>query len=258
MSRSVSCHRRPAADTLRGWHRPDRTGGGTVWVSSNPPIYATGLTTPYGPGGTFDVQLKVEAALNDDHRLPRRGVRRRDPQRPHPDRRPVTGRVRAGDLHAVRRPARAPSARRRCRGPAGVAPRSVPAASGTATDPAAGCGPSTAVVDTNAIDPITPATDAGAAGHGPSADGRDVTVTDVSRILPVNLYGSIAEIVFSLGLGGNVVGRDIATTFDAAKDLPLVTTAGIDLSAEAILELEPQRRPGRRQHRTAGGAAAAA
>jgi heme transport system substrate-binding protein len=72
-----------------------------------------------------------------------------------------------------------------------------------------------------------------------SADGRDVTVTDVSRILPVNLYGSIAEIVFSLGLGANVVGRDIATTFDAAKDLPLVTTSGTDLSAETILGLDP-------------------
>jgi len=45
--------------------------------------------------------------------------------------------------------------------------------------------------------------------------------------------------VFSLGLGANVVGRDIATTFDAAKDLPLVTTAGTDLSAEAILALNP-------------------
>ena len=31
------------------------TGGGTNWVSSDPPIYATGLTTPYGPGGTFSV-----------------------------------------------------------------------------------------------------------------------------------------------------------------------------------------------------------
>ena len=110
---------------------------------------------------------------------------------------------------------------------------------GTLTDPAAGCGPSTAVVDANALDPLTPPPSPMLPVTVRSADGRDVTVTDVSRILPVNLYGSIAEIVFSLGLGANVVGRDIATTFDAARDLPLVTTAGTDLSAETILGLDP-------------------
>ena len=56
-----------------------------------------------------------------------------------------------------------------------------------------------------------------------SADGATVTVTDASRILAVNLYGSIAEIVFSLGLGDNVVGRDTSTTFPAAAHMPLVT-----------------------------------
>jgi iron complex transport system substrate-binding protein len=71
------------------------------------------------------------------------------------------------------------------------------------------------------------------------ADGRPVTVTDVARILPVNLYGSIAEIVFSLGLGDRVIGRDTSTTFPEAIGLPLVTVNGHDLSAEAILELDP-------------------
>lgn len=72
-----------------------------------------------------------------------------------------------------------------------------------------------------------------------SADGRRVTVTDVSRILAVNLSGSIAETVFSLGLGDRVVGRDTATTFPAAADLPVVTPAGHDLSAEGVLALDP-------------------
>jgi hypothetical protein len=46
----------------------DRSGssGGSVWVSSNPPLYARGLTTPYGPGGTFKVQLRVNAMLNEN------------------------------------------------------------------------------------------------------------------------------------------------------------------------------------------------
>ncbi|NHC12745.1 heme/hemin ABC transporter substrate-binding protein [Motilibacter deserti] len=69
-----------------------------------------------------------------------------------------------------------------------------------------------------------------------SADGRKVTVEDASRIIP--LTGSIAEIVFSLGLGDNVVGRDVATTFHEAEGLPVVTHAH-DVSAEGVLALRP-------------------
>jgi cell division septation protein DedD len=36
-------------------------GGGSKWISSNPPNYGKGLTTPYGPGGTFTVTLSVVA-----------------------------------------------------------------------------------------------------------------------------------------------------------------------------------------------------
>ena len=36
-------------------------GGASYWISSNPPSYAVGLTTPYGEGGTFDKQLNVAA-----------------------------------------------------------------------------------------------------------------------------------------------------------------------------------------------------
>lgn len=69
-----------------------------------------------------------------------------------------------------------------------------------------------------------------------SADGRSVTVADVSRIVP--LWGNISEVVFDLGLGDNVVARDISTTFDAAENLPLVTRAH-DISAESVLSLRP-------------------
>ncbi len=69
-----------------------------------------------------------------------------------------------------------------------------------------------------------------------SADGRDVTVVDTSRI--VSLSGSISELVFSLGLGSQVVGRDISATFPEAKHLPVVTRAH-DVSAEAVLSLHP-------------------
>jgi hypothetical protein len=46
----------------------DRSGtsGESVWISSNPPLYARGLTTPYGKGGTFHVEMHVQAQLNDN------------------------------------------------------------------------------------------------------------------------------------------------------------------------------------------------
>ncbi|GGW80730.1 heme/hemin ABC transporter substrate-binding protein [Streptomyces lomondensis] len=69
-----------------------------------------------------------------------------------------------------------------------------------------------------------------------SSDGRKVTVEDASRILPLN--GGVAEIVFTLGLGDRVVGRDITATFAEAGKLPQVTKAH-DVSAESVLSLRP-------------------
>ncbi|MEU7516663.1 ABC transporter substrate-binding protein [Streptomyces sp. NPDC042898] len=70
----------------------------------------------------------------------------------------------------------------------------------------------------------------------PSADGRTVTVTSTDRIVP--LSGSLNEIVFTLGLGGKVVARDITATFEQAAKLPVVTRAH-DVSAESVLSLRP-------------------
>ncbi|MFG2191318.1 hemin ABC transporter substrate-binding protein [Streptomyces sp. NPDC048639] len=69
-----------------------------------------------------------------------------------------------------------------------------------------------------------------------SADGRKVTVRSAGRI--VALTGSLSEIVFTLGLGRNVVARDITTTFQQAAKLPVVTRAH-DVSAESVLSLHP-------------------
>nr|WP_198663700.1 ABC transporter substrate-binding protein [Jiangella endophytica] len=107
-----------------------------------------------------------------------------------------------------------------------------------AADPRAVLGPSTAVVDqtvTPVADDVSPALPVTVE----SCDGETVVVDDASRILAVDLYGTLAEIVFSLGLGDNVVGRDASTGFPQAADLPVVTPGGHDMSAEAILELNP-------------------
>ncbi|MFC8376073.1 hemin ABC transporter substrate-binding protein [Streptomyces albidoflavus] len=69
-----------------------------------------------------------------------------------------------------------------------------------------------------------------------SADGHTVTVEDTSRVVP--LTGSLNETVFTLGLGEQVVARDITATFEQAADLPVVTRAH-DVSAESVLSLKP-------------------
>ncbi|MDR0625853.1 MAG: hypothetical protein LBG11_01120, partial [Bifidobacteriaceae bacterium] len=100
-------------------------------------------------------------------------------------------------------------------------------------------GPSTARVVESAIEPITdnPAPDLPA--QVTDAQGSAVTITDVSRILALDIYGTTSRIVYSLGLGGNVIGRDTSSAFDEIKDLPRVTPEGNTLNAEAILELAP-------------------
>lgn len=69
------------------------------------------------------------------------------------------------------------------------------------------------------------------------ANGNDVTVTDVSRIIP--LSGDIAEIVWDLGLGGNIVAVDVSATFPPPLlALPKVGYERV-LNAEGILAMEP-------------------
>jgi len=71
------------------------------------------------------------------------------------------------------------------------------------------------------------------------AQGTEVTVTDASRILALDVHGTLARTVFELGLGDRVVGRDTSSQFAAIADRPLVTGNGHELNAEAILALDP-------------------
>lgn len=99
--------------------------------------------------------------------------------------------------------------------------------------------PTTAVVTDDTIDPVTTDATPQLPVTVESCDGAVVEVVDTSRILAVDLYGTLAEIVFSLGLGDSVVGRDTSTGFPEAADLPVVTPGAHDLNAEAILALNP-------------------
>jgi iron complex transport system substrate-binding protein len=68
-----------------------------------------------------------------------------------------------------------------------------------------------------------------AAEGGATPDGEQRIIT---------MSAGITETVFALGLGDEVVGRDLSSTLAAAADLPVVT-AGHDVSAESVLALRP-------------------
>lgn len=106
-------------------------------------------------------------------------------------------------------------------------------------DPKSYEGPSTALLSTAALSPVANNPETTLPVQVTDAQGTSVTITDVSRILPIDLYGTSSRIVFDLGLGANVVGRDVSSDFDEAKELPLVTQDGHQLNAEAILQLAP-------------------
>ena len=116
------------------------------------------------------------------------------------------------------------------------------ASGGTRSTPAASLtldGPATARVVDDDVTPIASAPTPSLPVTVDSADGERVEVTSVDRIVAVDLYGTLGEIVFSLGLGDRVVGRDSSTGFASAADVPVVTSGGHDLNAEAILDLNP-------------------
>lgn len=103
-------------------------------------------------------------------------------------------------------------------------------------------GPSTALLDSASIVPVTdsPAQSLPATVTSRDLAGdREITVFDTSRILPLDIAGSIAATVFALGFGDAVIGRDISTTFAEAADLPVVTSSGHAISSEAVLALRP-------------------
>lgn len=109
----------------------------------------------------------------------------------------------------------------------------------TLSNPAGYFGESTAIIAQEAIEPIAENPKPKLPVTVTDSQGAEVTVTDASRILTVDIYGSLSATVFGLGLGDNVVGRDTSTSFPGSEDLPLVTQNGHQLNAEAILDLAP-------------------
>ena len=234
----------------------------TVWLTSNPPDYANGKAHAYGPGGSFEVELVLNPVIDGDTdcRDVACGVTTRSDDRAPGDRSqdlvvPVTfSNGMSSDVTA---------------GPQDQATGTQPGASSSGTPlwvwlvaPAVAIGAIGAVVvlvirrraiagiatlllflisacGTSAAGDVVPS--ATPTGELPvtvrSAEGREVVVTSNTRI--VSLWGNVTEVLFALGLGDNVVGRDVTSTEPAAAAaLPEVTRAH-DVSAEGVLALNP-------------------
>lgn len=71
-----------------------------------------------------------------------------------------------------------------------------------------------------------------------SFDGADVTITDTSRIIAVDRYGTLSQIVYALGLGSKLIGRS-TVAIPAIRDVPNVAGGNGALNLEALLALRP-------------------
>jgi iron complex transport system substrate-binding protein len=99
-------------------------------------------------------------------------------------------------------------------------------------------GPRTAV-DPSELEPISDPSTPVLPVTVTDRSGVSVTVTDTSRILALDRSGTLGATVYALGQGDRLVGRDISTGIPALVNLPVVTSSGHDLNAEAILSLRP-------------------
>ncbi|XCB30171.1 ABC transporter substrate-binding protein [Arcanobacterium hippocoleae] len=70
-------------------------------------------------------------------------------------------------------------------------------------------------------------------------EGTSVTITDTSRILALDITATLSRTVIALGFGESIVGRSVSSTEKMLADLPVVSSDGIALNAEAILNLHP-------------------
>ncbi|WP_019925971.1 hemin ABC transporter substrate-binding protein [Nocardia sp. BMG111209] len=72
-----------------------------------------------------------------------------------------------------------------------------------------------------------------------SFDGSTVTVTDASRIVAVDRYGTLAQTVWALGLGSHLVGRSTSAAFPAVRDVPNVAGGSGSINIEAVAAQRP-------------------
>src|SRR5690554_5261443 len=109
-------------------------------------------------------------------------------------------------------------------------------------DPKSWQGESTAVLHDTSITPVTDAPEQSLPATVTSRDlagDREVTVTDTTRLIGLDMAGSISATITGLGVGDNLVGRDSSSTFPQVAELPLVTSGGHSINAESAIALRP-------------------
>ena len=111
-----------------------------------------------------------------------------------------------------------------------------------APNPREHIGESTAQIADARIEPVStdPATDlpAQVVSKDKAAD-LTVNVTDTSRVIAMDLSGSIAATVWGLGFGDTLVGVDQSSTFPGTEDIPVVTSGGHTVNAESVISRKP-------------------
>lgn len=109
-------------------------------------------------------------------------------------------------------------------------------------DPRTYEGPSTAALLHHEVTPVAEnprqALPATVVSHDRGGD-VDVVVKDTSRVVAINMSGSIAATVWGLGFGDSLVGRDVSTKIPGTAKLPVVTGSGHSINAETVLALDP-------------------
>ncbi|MGC3005591.1 hemin receptor, partial [Streptomyces sp. G35A] len=68
-------------------------------------------------------------------------------------------------------------------------------------------------------------------------EGNKVTIKSTSRILALDLYGTLSRTLIGLGLGDKIVGRTVSSTEKQLHDRPVVTENGHVLNVEAVAGL---------------------
>ncbi len=109
-------------------------------------------------------------------------------------------------------------------------------------DPRAYTGPSTATLAWPGVVPLdnpgVPVLPTTVTSHDKAGD-RQVEVADASRVVAVDIAGSLAITLSGLGLTDHLVGRDSSTELPGTEHLPVVTQGGHVINPEAVLALKP-------------------
>ncbi|MDN5705174.1 MAG: ABC transporter substrate-binding protein [Yaniella sp.] len=110
-------------------------------------------------------------------------------------------------------------------------------------DPRSYEGPSTAVIPDAVIEPITENPDQSlpttVTSYTQAGGEEQIEITDTSRVVALDMAGSIAASIWALGFSDTLVGVDQSTTFAGTEDLETVTSGGHTVNAEAIIGLAP-------------------